>query len=97
MRVRSLESLYNRPTSYEVVFYDNGVVTHLGFTAKKTNREILFFARKHSDVILNRMEELSCGDDSKPKKGVWDFGNGLMVKFSGKTEHDYASEIAKNQ
>lgn len=91
MNARHATELYNRPTSYQVVMIDNGTETHLGFTARKTNGSILSFARKHADKIIARMEELGCADNTKPAKGEWNFGKGLVVRFSGKTECEFAS------
>jgi len=90
MIARTAQELYNRPTSYEVVLIDNGVSTHIGFTARKTNVSIMKFAQKASDKIIARMDELGCADNTKPSKGEWNFGKGLIVRFSGRTEREFA-------
>lgn len=93
---RTLAEMSNRPTAYEVVLDDNGTLTRLGFTARRTNAVLVHFARAHGKEIIALLDKRGIGDDDgqRPAKLVWSLGKGVSVRFSGRTERECASLAA---
>lgn len=91
---RPLANLRDRATRYEVAY--NGRI--LGYAARKTRQTLLSYARANGDEILAALEAAGVPEDARwtCKNGVLDLGGGQKVYFTGRTERDAASDIARN-
>lgn len=91
VKTRTLEQMQNYGTSYEVIaVVDEKQIFPLEYTPRKTKSILLKIAQKYGNFLLQYVE----GDpDVKYKKNAWHFGN-VVVKYSGKTERDIATDIA---
>lgn len=91
---RTLEQLHRRRTSYEVEFVTNGKAIHLGFTQKRTLKELVRFCYDNADTIRPYLDK-ERDTESSYHDGVLTFGPTNAIRYSGRTERDFASAAHK--
>lgn len=85
---RTLEQLYNRRTSYEIVLTIHGESFRIGFSERKTRDVLISASRSVADVILPHVPE---GLEWRYRAGTITWAPGVTVGFSGRTEREIAS------